>query len=91
MVASTVFAIDLTDQLKVQVELGKALEKIDKMAFANSHELRAPVVTIIDIVNMLESSQFMFDHQQNLVQLLVKTVNKLDNVIRHVNDVASDD
>lgn len=83
------FANDITEQLELQEKLRQAMDVIHQMQYSNSHDLRGPVSNIIGLVKMLDSTDFMFDHQRNLVKTLCKTVHQLDKVIHNINDLGN--
>lgn len=83
------FANDITEQLELQEKLKQAMDVIHQMQYSNSHDLRGPVSNIIGLVKMLDSTDFMFEHQRNLVKTLCKTVHQLDKVIHNINDLGN--
>ncbi len=87
MISCLGFANNISDQLELEEKLRKASEVINKMQYSNSHELRGPVSNIMGLVKMLDSTDFMFDHQRKLVKTLCKTVSQLDQVIHNINDL----
>lgn len=83
------FANNITEQLELQDKLKQAMDVIHQMQYSNSHDLRGPVSNIIGLVKMLDSTDFMFEHQRNLVKTLCKTVHQLDKVIHNINDLGN--
>lgn len=83
------FANNITEQIELQEKLRQAMDVIHQMQYSNSHDLRGPVSNIIGLVKMLDSTDFMFEHQRNLVKTLCKTVHQLDKVIHNINDLGN--
>lgn len=83
------FANNITEQIELQEKLRQAMDVIHQMQYSNSHDLRGPVSNIIGLVKMLDSTDFMFEHQRNLVKTLCKTVHQLDQVIHNINDLGN--
>jgi PAS domain S-box-containing protein len=82
-VEDVTYIIQLEDQLKQKVD------KLQTISYQNSHLLRSPVASIIGLVNIIEEHGIVGDHNQQIFEYLKQTIEKLDNVIREINDVAN--
>lgn len=79
---------DISELMKLQEELEKSLEALNKIAFKNSHEVRSPVATIIGLINLMSEHSFTSDFNEQCFQLLKKTVQKLDDIIFEINEIS---
>lgn len=82
-------AQDITELAHTTEELKKAVDKIDAIRYKNSHSLRAPVATIIGILDLIKDEDFENECHRTLIEYLRLTVTKLDDVIREINKEAS--
>lgn len=69
--------------LKQSRRLQKLNEQLDRYIYSASHELRAPVVSMLGLLELLE-----LDHDSNekqvYIDLLRDTINKQDNVLKQI-------
>lgn len=56
-----------------------------QIAFKNSHELRAPLVNFLGIVNLLKERMDASEDERLLVEFLEKSAKKMDEVTRDIN------
>ncbi len=82
---------DVTKEWILKGKLEKAIETIDSIRFKNSHELRAPVATIIGIVDLIGREEFQNEYHKELFQYLGKTIHKLDEIIHEINEQSSEE
>jgi len=80
---------DITEEIHQLEQLKKYNEKLEEIAFKASHEVRAPVASIlglmqlIDFSNLSEKNQMALDHMK-------KSVEKLDHTVRDMVKVSYD-
>lgn len=85
----TSVAQDITELALSNEKLKMAITKIDNIRQKNSHDLRAPVATIIGILDLIKEEEFQNQYQHDLIEYLKITVLKLDAVIREINEESS--
>lgn len=74
---------DVTDQQKVQNKIEEQNEKLKKIAWMQSHEIRKPVANIIGLLNLCDVAKM--DLQQNeLLAYLKDSANELDAIIKDI-------
>ncbi len=59
--------------------------QLEKYAFINAHKLRAPVATIMGLINLLQKEVSPHE-QKEIIQYLKKSSNNLDQVVRSISD-----
>lgn len=80
---------DVTREADLKEKFEAASKTIESIRFKNSHELRAPVATIMGIVDLIGSEDFHNEYQRELFQYLGKTIQKLDEIIHEINEESS--
>lgn len=80
---------DVTREADLKEKFEAASKTIESIRFKNSHELRAPVATIMSIVDLIGSEDFHNEYQRELFQYLGKTIQKLDEIIHEINEESS--
>lgn len=97
----SIFFRDITDQKESNLKLerlNKELEEFtDELIAANkgleqfsyivSHNLRAPVANIKGLSDLLKESSFDKNMKRKIFDNLVANVHRLDEVLRHLNDI----
>lgn len=73
--------IDVTRYKAIKQELDDNLAMLDSLSYRNSHELRAPVATVLGLVNIIRHELKTDEAVQDLIDVLETTVKKMDNVI----------
>lgn len=74
----------LENQVKSRTQLLKDQNKLlAAYAFTNAHELRAPVASVMGLVDLLQRSDLP-DNEKEIVEHLVKSTGELDIVIRNI-------
>jgi PAS domain-containing protein len=80
---------DITYMMLLEQELKEKVDRLQTISYKNSHILRSPVASIIGLVNMFEEHGIMGEHNRQIFEYLKQTIEKLDHVIREINDVAN--
>jgi len=71
-------------QLKLKnLELEKMNEELSRFVYSASHDLKAPVKTLLGLLNLIESES---DRKEAMFQLFSKSIKQLDNVINGITD-----
>lgn len=74
---------DVTDQLKSQHKIEEQNEKLRKIAWMQSHEIRKPVANIIGLLHLYDTSK-MDAQLTQLMQYLKASANELDDLITKI-------
>ncbi len=80
IVGVAVFSQDITDRKKAEDELRRINFELDSFVYRSSHDLRAPLRSLLGLVSLVRIEQ---DSQQRslYLDLIEKSVNKLDTFI----------
>jgi signal transduction histidine kinase/ligand-binding sensor domain-containing protein len=68
---------------KRNAELRKLNEELDRFVYSTSHDLRAPLASIMGLVNL---SRLEKDNKDHYIDLIEKSVGKLDQFIGEITD-----
>jgi PAS domain S-box-containing protein len=81
---------EITDQklfeekLNLQNEmLIRANEELDSLVYSASHDLRAPLTSVLGLIELVEKAEISADRSQYL-HLMRKSINKLDDTIKQI-------
>jgi PAS domain S-box-containing protein len=73
--------VDVTRYKAIKQELDGNLALLDTLSYRNSHELRAPVATVLGLVRIIRHELKTDESVQELIDALETTVEKMDRVI----------
>jgi tetratricopeptide (TPR) repeat protein len=62
------------------------MQTIDEIAYINSHQMRAPIATLLGLMNLIKMDMNQGIYNPYLIDLLDKTVQKMDEIVRQVSD-----
>ncbi|WP_250631822.1 tetratricopeptide repeat protein [Rhodoflexus caldus] len=62
------------------------MQTIDEIAHINSHQMRAPIATLLGLMNLIKMDMNQGIYNPYLIDLLDKTVQKMDETVRQVSD-----
>jgi len=71
------------------IELRRQNKKMLEYAFINSHKLRAPVATILGLMNLIRITDSV-EEKLKCVELLGKSTDDLDRIIHQIQDILYD-
>lgn len=74
---------DITDQQRIQSQIQDQNDRLKKIAWIQSHEIRKPVANIIGLLNLCDMAQLDFRHSQ-LLQYLKESTYELDVLIKNI-------
>ncbi|HAA14364.1 MAG TPA: hypothetical protein DCE41_22835 [Cytophagales bacterium] len=77
---------DVKEVLALRQQIAHQMAQLDQISFKNNHELRAPVASILGLVNLLDHEGFETSYVRDIINLLKQTVIKLDSVIKEINE-----
>jgi len=66
---------------KKSLELLSSQKLIDRYAFLNSHELRAPIAKLLAILNLIDYDR---NNQQDFIELLSTCIIEIDDVVKKI-------
>ncbi len=81
-------AEDITEIIFLENELKEKIKQLYNISWKNSHLLRAPVSTIIGLVNLIEEKEITSQHNIQIFKYVKQTIEKLDMVIHEINEDA---
>lgn len=65
-------------------------EKLNKYAYINAHEVRAPLASILGLISIIDKSQFKKENHE-IIEKLKEAGEKLDEKIKYQNKVLEED
>ncbi|MFD1257035.1 PAS domain S-box protein [Mucilaginibacter terrae] len=77
----------LLEHERFTAELVRRNRTLEEFTYIVSHNLRAPVANIIGLSQMLEVEDDVSSHQQSVIEKILSSVDKLDNMVRDLNMV----
>jgi PAS domain S-box-containing protein len=83
----TTVAEDVTEMIRMQDELREKVQQLELISYKNSHLIRSPVSSIIGLINLIEVREITSTHNLKIFTFLKQAIEKLDNVIREINDL----
>ena len=88
LTAINITQIDISKQKMAEVAKNNLLKDLEKYAFLNSHQLRAPLANILGITEILNKMKNE-ENLSNILGLLKTSAQELDDVIHEMNDILS--
>lgn len=83
---------DITESKKVEntlreknYELLKTNEELDQFVYSTSHELRSPLMSVLGLINLLESENDI-QEQSVYIEMIRETISRLDKIIHDIID-----
>jgi len=61
-------------------------KKMNKYAFMNAHKLRAPIASILGLINLF-GKDISVEDEKMMIDMLKESAHKLDNVVQEIKDV----
>ncbi len=83
LIGVSVTVSDLTERKKYEKEIEVQNEKLRKIAFIQSHQVRQPLANILGILSLINTSG-MSDDDKYLMKLLHMSSQQLDKVVRNI-------
>lgn len=81
--------IDVTKYKMLKTQLEENVAILSSLSHRNSHELRAPVATILGLVKVIRLELQTDGNVQELVDILEQTIVRMDQVIHDFNEALS--
>jgi len=80
---------DITEEITQLEQLKKYNEKLEEIAFKASHEVRAPVASILGLMQLIDFND-LSDTNNAALQHMKRSVEKLDHTVRDIVKVSYD-
>lgn len=81
---AAVIVEDISGGIELQDQLEDFVSRLEAISFKNSHEVRAPVASILGLVDLLRRQGSLLGYDKVLIEHLYKSVKKLDNIISDI-------
>jgi len=81
-----VISHDITDQKRYYDTILKQIELLKSIAWTQSHVLRAPVVRLLGLVDLLKTKDFSLFEEHVLLDNIIESTNQIDSVIREISE-----
>lgn len=78
---------DISDRVLFENELKKRNDELNRFVYSVSHDLRAPIVSVLGLINLAEDNNLNFEsesNQRDLFQMMKKSMMKLDDFIAEI-------
>lgn len=75
---------DITCMKELEEELDQAVARLSEISYRDAHLLRAPVATILGLVDVMESEKLIYSADQTMFKHLRTSVAKLDEVVSEI-------
>ncbi len=85
VVGVTVFSLDITERIESQQELKRINFELDSFVYRSSHDMRAPLRSILGLVSLIREEHDPAQ-QGYYLELMEKSVQKLDTFITDMTD-----
>ncbi|MEX2592306.1 MAG: PAS domain S-box protein [Anditalea sp.] len=86
--AEVVLANDITERLNYINDIEEKNERLQEIAWIQSHVVRAPLARIMGLVHAVNDTVEDKKDQQKLVKLIMKSAQELDDIIRDIAEKA---
>lgn len=86
--AEIVLANDITDRLNYISEIEEKNERLQEIAWIQSHVVRAPLARLMGLVYAINESPHDEESKNKFYQLILKSADELDDIIRGIADKA---
>ena len=83
-----ILANDITERLNYISEIEEKNERLQEIAWIQSHVVRAPLARLMGLVYAITESPNDEQHKNKFYQLILKSADELDDVIRDIADKA---
>jgi len=84
--AQIVIANDITQQLKYIDAIEKQNEKLNEIAWMQSHVVRAPLASLMGLIHLLKNDETPCEDKQAIIDKMLASANELDLVIREITN-----
>ena len=82
----TIFTRDVSQSKKYEKQILQTNYEFDSFVYRSSHDLRAPLRSVLGIVDLLQNTKNAEKDIKEYVPLIVKSINKLDSFIADMAD-----
>jgi signal transduction histidine kinase len=85
VVGVTAFSLDISERIEAEEELRRINFELDSFVYRSSHDLRAPLRSVLGLVSLVRMAQDAAPRDHYL-RLMEKSIDKLDMFIRDMTD-----
>lgn len=79
-----VISHDITDKKRYYDTILSQIELLKSIAWTQSHVLRAPLVRLLGLVDLLKNKDYSIFQEAELIENIIDTTNEIDTVIREI-------
>jgi PAS domain S-box-containing protein len=88
IVGVTVFVIDITERRNSELKVTQQNERLQSIAWQQSHGVRKPVANILGLIELLKAD-LDFDTRQEYLSYLKESTQELDHIIHEIVEIAN--
>lgn len=82
------FSSDITERYEYQHRIEDQNARLREIAWIQSHKVRAPVASLMGLLNLLDLEKECSDPaNQEVLKMIRQMADKFDDVIREINDL----
>lgn len=78
-------SVDITEEVNLEKRIRISEKKLDDIAFINAHELRAPLASLLGLLNLLDL-ETVNENSERILSYLKKSASDLEKVIHKVSE-----
>ena len=86
--AQIIIANDITRQLRYIDAVEKQNEKLNEIAWMQSHVVRAPLASLMGLIHLLKDEEHSVEEKEEILDKMLISANELDLVIREITNSA---
>ena len=75
---------DITRMKELEEKLDQAVARLSEISYRDAHLLRAPVATILGLVQVIESENLIYSADQTVFKHLKTSITKLDEIVSEI-------
>lgn len=87
--AQVVLAIDITERMNYIDAIKMQNEKLQNIAWMQSHVVRAPVARLMGLANLIKNYELSDEERRQLMDQIVVSAEELDAIIRDISEKAN--
>jgi signal transduction histidine kinase len=84
IIGTACFSRNITDRKKAERKLKQQYDQLSEIAFMLSHQARAPIASILGLINLLKFDEPSHPSNLDILKNLQKTTSMFDSVIHQI-------
>ena len=80
---------NINERINIENKIKELVLELEEISYRNSHEVRAPVASILGLTDLLLKESDISQEALKVVECLSKSVHHLDTIIKEINDLSA--